>query len=308
MAGFYWFRRPRGSTGAPKQPSSEQGGQPGGRRFFFFGGRRYLADAPYILPKDALEVHRLDFQHYMLRYALRGNYAAPIGQPTSILDVGCGTGRWPAEMAAAFPAANVVGLDLEQPLPEAGAGSEHLPENYAFVHGDVLQGLPFPNGDFDFVHQRLLMGAIPAPRWGDVARELARVTRPGGWVEMVEAAPAAGGGRALATLNGWMLQATSRRGVDVAIASKLTGLLQYAGLQGIQSRQLDLPMGQGHGRLGAMAETQYFSLFQGLRGPIVGAGIVSAEAFDQTMAAARDEIRYTPAISPYVVAYGRRPA
>jgi hypothetical protein len=44
-------------------------------------GRRYLADAPYMLPSDDAEINRLDFQHYLLRYALRGNYLAPIGRP-----------------------------------------------------------------------------------------------------------------------------------------------------------------------------------------------------------------------------------
>jgi len=38
--------------------------------------RRRLRDAPYVLPSDDKEINRLDFQHYMLRYALRGNFAA----------------------------------------------------------------------------------------------------------------------------------------------------------------------------------------------------------------------------------------
>src|SRR5262245_65514 len=81
-------------------------------------GRLFLRDLPYVLPKDMGEVNRLDFQHYMMRLALHGNYAAPIGTPDSILDVGSGTGRWAIEMATLFPRANVVGIDVAAPQPD----------------------------------------------------------------------------------------------------------------------------------------------------------------------------------------------
>lgn len=51
---------------------------------------------PYALPNNIQEVNRLDFQHYMLRYALENNFLAPITSqqaPGTILDIGCGTGR-----------------------------------------------------------------------------------------------------------------------------------------------------------------------------------------------------------------------
>jgi methylase of polypeptide subunit release factors len=106
-----WFRR--------RTPVVTVAAPPVRRRSFF--GRRYLADAPYLLPADDREINRLDFQHYMLRYALRGNYLAPVAHPQSILDVGCGTGRWALEMAREFPHANVVALDITPPPPEAAA-------------------------------------------------------------------------------------------------------------------------------------------------------------------------------------------
>src|SRR5260221_6078075 len=79
------------------------------------GGRRRAAGVRYMFPADTQEINRLDFQHYLLRHAFRGNYAAPIGLPESILDVGTGTGRWAREMAAQFPSANVVGFDIVPP-------------------------------------------------------------------------------------------------------------------------------------------------------------------------------------------------
>jgi hypothetical protein len=56
-------------------------------------GRKRVLGLPYPNPADMAETNRLDFQHFMLRYAFQGLYAAPISQPTSMLDVGTGTGR-----------------------------------------------------------------------------------------------------------------------------------------------------------------------------------------------------------------------
>src|SRR6266851_787213 len=66
--------------------------------------RAYLPDAPYLLPKDALEDQRLNYQHHVLYKTISNHYLAPITQATAttILDVGTGTGIWPAEMSALF--------------------------------------------------------------------------------------------------------------------------------------------------------------------------------------------------------------
>ncbi len=140
------------------------------------------SSAPYLLPKDDPEAQRLNFQHHLLKSLLAGNYAAPINNLHSVLDVGCGTGRWVTEMAQEFPATQVVGLDIQHPILHI-----QQPANTLFLLGDILKGLPFANQSFDFVHQRLLVAAIPAANWRSVILELMRVTRSGGWIELVEA-------------------------------------------------------------------------------------------------------------------------
>ena len=79
------------------------------------GGREFAHGVPYLFPSDLGEAQRLDFQHYMLRYTLKGNYAAPLKAPRDILDIGCGTGRWAMEMAQQFPGASVTGVDIAPP-------------------------------------------------------------------------------------------------------------------------------------------------------------------------------------------------
>src|SRR6266851_3835419 len=70
-------------------------------------GRRHVTGIPYALPKDLQEISRLDFQHYIYRNVLRGNFLVPLTDPTAILDVAAGTGIWGKEMAQQFPQARV---------------------------------------------------------------------------------------------------------------------------------------------------------------------------------------------------------
>ncbi|HEU0028187.1 MAG TPA: class I SAM-dependent methyltransferase [Ktedonobacterales bacterium] len=283
MSWFGFWRR-QAKTAAEPRPASGL--------FHFVGGRRHVAGVPYALPKDDAEINRLDFQHYMLRYALRGNYLAPLDKPRDILDVGSGSGRWTQEMALTFPDANVFGLDLAPPPAEAatdgrGVARDTRPPNYVFVAGNVLEGLPFADASFDFTHQRLLFAAIPrprCPRWPQVVSELARVTRPGGWVELVEGSVGAGAASpAERMFTQWALAVTARREIDLQIGPHLPTFLREAGLANVTTREVQIPIGKHGGRLGRMMQTDVLAVIQGLRGPTLATGITDAATFDATI-------------------------
>jgi ubiquinone/menaquinone biosynthesis C-methylase UbiE len=143
--------------------------------------RTYLPDAPYLLPKDAQEDQRLNFQHHVLYRTISNHYLAPIASTTArILDVGTGTGIWLADMATLFPHAHLLGVDVS-----LGSLPHPLPPQCLFCQANILQGLPFPDEQFEYIHQRLLVAAIPSTRWPEAVRELVRVTRSGGWIELV---------------------------------------------------------------------------------------------------------------------------
>jgi ubiquinone/menaquinone biosynthesis C-methylase UbiE len=273
------------------------------------GGRRFLRGVPYVLPKDMGEVNRLDFQHYMMRYALRGNYAAPIGStPHSMLDVGCGTGRWAQEMAQLFPHSAVIGVDVTPPAPQGErAAPDRQPDNYTFVPGNVLERLPFDDGSFDFTHQRYMIGAIPLDAWPRAIAELARVTRPGGWVEVVEADTSKGGGLALQQADAWVAAVLARRNLDIHLARQLGSWLEQAGLRDVTVRQVDLPLGPYGGRVGALVETDYFAAIDAMRAPVVALGLAPEDTYLATVRAARDEVRRGRCLFPIHVVYGRRP-
>lgn len=283
------------------------------RRFAWLGGRRRLAAVPYLLPTDEREINRLDFQHYLLRYALQGNYAAPLttmprGYPASILDVGCGTGRWSLEMAAQFPHANMVGVDLSPMLDEA-VSVERRPPNFTFVQANVLEGLPFADASFAYVYQRLLFLAIPALLWPRVVQELVRVTQPGGWVELVEGGVTEGGGRAMAVLAEWAANMSAQRGIDLQQGARIGTFLREAGLQNVVVRRVDVPIGRSARaarHIGQMMATNYLAGLAGLGPAIIGHGMATAEEFDAAVVAMRAELVRSRCIQSFYVAYGQR--
>src|SRR5579883_2482729 len=88
---------------------------------------------------------------------------------------------WAVEMSNLFPQTHVIGVDVVlSSLPRP------LPSTCLFAQANILQGLPFPDAQFTFTHQRLLVAAIPALQWPKAVYELVRVTKPGGWIEMLE--------------------------------------------------------------------------------------------------------------------------
>ena len=99
-----------------------------------------------------------------------------------VLDLGCGDGT--TAIPEAKLGADVLGVDIASNLVEAGntrAKKEGL-NNCTFQEGDAtdLQGLK--DHSFDLVVS--IFGAMFAPKPFDVAKEMVRVTRPGGRIVM----------------------------------------------------------------------------------------------------------------------------
>ncbi len=99
-----------------------------------------------------------------------------------VLDLGCGDGT--TAIPAARSDAQVLGVDIATPLVAAGnrrARAEGL-ANLSFQEGDAAQLEGLADQSFDLVVS--IFGAMFAPRPLDVAREMVRVTRPGGRIVM----------------------------------------------------------------------------------------------------------------------------
>lgn len=99
-----------------------------------------------------------------------------------ILDLGCGDGT--TAIPKAMLGAHVLGVDIARNLVAAGnrRAKQLGLKNCRFVEGDASDLSPIRDNAFDLTVS--VFGAMFAPRPFDVAREMVRVTKPGGKIVM----------------------------------------------------------------------------------------------------------------------------
>ena len=103
--------------------------------------------------------------------------AAQVPRPSSILDVGCGTGKLLRASATRFPGARLEGVDA---APQMVRTAIHLlpPGSSIHVQEATAEALPFADGQFD-----LVFSTMTFHHWADQNKgvsEVARVLSPSG--------------------------------------------------------------------------------------------------------------------------------
>ena len=96
--------------------------------------------------------------------------------PSTVLDLGCGTGYFCADLQQRYPAARYIGLDLAQGMVEYARGRSPNAGNW--VVGDA-EALPLATDSVDLVFSSLAVQWCYRPQ--HLFAELARVLRPGGY-------------------------------------------------------------------------------------------------------------------------------
>ncbi|KAL1917315.1 uncharacterized protein VTP21DRAFT_4971 [Calcarisporiella thermophila] len=237
--------------------------------YVWLKGRRFhnSKNARYILPNDAEELRRLVFQHYLIKMAFEGIYYPPVKETLMnggrVLDVGCGPGSWVMEMAQEFPKAEIVGLDLCPTFPDS---DEFEHKNVKFILCNVLDGVPFPDAHFDFVHQRMFLFGYTEQQWREVMQELVRITKPGGWIQLLEQGMRS---HRMGPENKSFYRKTSHairaRGMEPLIAENLSEVLAEAGLTNIMSTFASVPVGSWGGELGTLWQENFIALNKSCR-------------------------------------------
>ncbi|MBO0686600.1 MAG: methyltransferase domain-containing protein, partial [Candidatus Dormibacteraeota bacterium] len=232
------------------------------------------------------------------------DYLAPIRTPTRVLDVGTGSGQWGFDLCRAFPDSQVVGLDLV-------TRKRPRPPRYRFVRADLLQGLPFPDGHFDFVHQRLLVLGLPVAAWPAVVSDLVRVTRPGGWVELGEIPfEIEDAGPATERVFELTRRIAAGSGLDPGrvVFDSLDGYLRQAGLVEVERREVAVPLGRWGGDAGSIMEIDLRGGFTRLCEGMQRRGLLTAELAREMVEAAAAEAAGRRMSIPFAFAFGRKAA
>jgi ubiquinone/menaquinone biosynthesis C-methylase UbiE len=195
----------------------------------------------YVLGASTVERQRLLTQCDFFRPAARRMLdEIGVGRDWWTIDVGCGPlGILDLLAERTGPGAEVIGLERDPDMLEFGRElmAERQLDSVTMIQGDARHtGLP--PSSFELVHARLLLVNMPEP--DGVVAELARITRPGGWVASEEVDwvswvcdPIHPAWTRLIDINADIWR---KRGMDVNVGRRLPRLLYDAGLTDIQCR------------------------------------------------------------------------
>jgi SAM-dependent methyltransferase len=105
-----------------------------------------------------------------------------------VLDLACGPGGWPLELAYTYSDMEVVGVDIcERMIAYAKAQAQvQQRTNVSFRVMDILKPLDFPDHLFDMVNARVISTLMPREKWPVLFRECLRILRPGGILRLTE--------------------------------------------------------------------------------------------------------------------------
>ncbi|KAI8355098.1 S-adenosyl-L-methionine-dependent methyltransferase [Choanephora cucurbitarum] len=204
-----------------------------------------VTNSAYWFPNDNEEMDRLVGQHFAVKSLFEGNIRESIlkgldmeNKPAMVLDVGCGPGTWIMDVATRYPQSEFIGIDLCDVFP-----NRIRPPNVTFQVGNVLESLPFPDNTFDFVNMRLFVIAFKTHEWPQALKEVYRVLKPGGYVQMIECGMLERGSEYVKFIGGIFKEFIENRGQEPYIASKLPSLLESEQFRVVDSITKDAHIG-----------------------------------------------------------------
>lgn len=197
----------------------------------------YVVDA-----EAALEMARLLQQDQLMTEHLGGLFPerSDMTGIERILDLACGPGGWALQCAHTYPEITVVGIDKSHRVIAYA-------QTQAFVHGttnthfqlmDILTPLDFPDGSFDLINARLILGFMTPTAWPKLLQECRRLLRPGGILRLTEAEYGLANGRTFERVSALFTtalykagQSFSPDGRHIGITPMLGRLLRQGGYQ-----------------------------------------------------------------------------
>lgn len=194
------------------------------------------------------EVERLEIQDKLLT-TLMGGVLPEQSDPASlrrVLDVGCGTGGWLIETARTYPTIKwLVGVDISDRMlsyAQTQAAGQDLAGRVEFQTTDALRALPFSEGFFDLVNQRLGFSWLRTWEWRKILLEYYRVCKPAGIIRITEPnVVIESNSPALTRLHTIILETFRNSGSlwtdsNDGITDQLVPLLTQHGIRDVQSR------------------------------------------------------------------------
>ena len=227
----------------------------------------------------------------------------------SAIDLGCGP-RGILDLLAELvtPAGRVVGLDADpaHTAMAAGFAAERGLSGVEIITADA-RATGLPTDSFDLVHARTLLITVPDP--AEVAAEMVRLAKPGGWVADADAdvehalcyPPSPAFDRLCDIFN----VAVRHHGADPWIGRRIPELFREAGLEdvNVEARVQMYPPGNSR-------RTVRLDLVRSIRPQVLEMGLASAADLDELDAAVRPHLTDPCTVvmsGPLFLTWGRKP-
>ncbi|KAI8062963.1 hypothetical protein BDF21DRAFT_347292 [Thamnidium elegans] len=132
-------------------------------------------------------------------------------------------------MATEYPSAQFTGIDQVALFPH-----DIRPANVLFQKRDVLLGLDFEDNTFDFVQMRLFSLAFTRTQWAESLKEIYRVTKPGGYIQLLELQITDPGDEVVQTFVEKVCSLMENNDQDPEVCKKLSAIVSEAGYKPIE--------------------------------------------------------------------------
>ncbi len=231
------------------------------------------------------------------------------GGPRAILDIACGTGIWGIEMAREFPRAEVIGFDFDHTTFDTSTqkrGLVGMPPNFRFLVHDALQGFPFEEGRFDFTHLRFVGSFVSRQRWPWLLAEMARVTRPGGYLEVVELEDLRSLSPAFNRFKEPGKRLLELRDLHQFPAPYVAEYMEQAGVQQIQVKRVTLGTGRQRQRQQRLLVADTLAIWTNLQPIMVRVGLIADQDYTRLLAYLKEELPQVGVEMPILFTFGVR--
>ncbi|CAG8736432.1 8163_t:CDS:2, partial [Ambispora leptoticha] len=235
----------------------------------------------YFLANDDEEAYRLSRYHEALKDIWGGPFNSPVEeklrQGARVIDIGCGTGIWILDMAQQYPNSKFVGIDISPIQP-----TENLPPNVKFIQYNVLDGLPYEDSSFDFVHEQFMVAAFTESQWEEkVIPEMIRIARPDGWVESLEADLITSGGSTTKRVQKFIHNFMISKGMNPIVGKEIPRIFESTNaFSEIKTQQKTINLGKKYGESSEESLKFYIRGLNSVRGFIVTSMNIMPEHYD----------------------------
>lgn len=289
------------------EPTSSSAGQPTTAA----GSGNALAEAALLLNLD-----------HVLTEGMGGLFperalARRLPELQTVLDLACGAGYWPLEVARAYPELQVVGVDHRPAMVERARDQARIRglSNVRFEVMATQDGLDFPDESFDFVNARLLLTRLAPVERPRVVSECLRITRPRGVLRLTEGEWGCSNSPAFEEYGGLCLRAfqlsgrwSAPAGVVLGMTQLLRPLLQAGGYNRVRQRPWILDYSTGMPAHETMCDV--LSVTLSLVQPfLLDTRVATPEAVDALYQQVLTEMRRNDfcCIGFFLTAYGEKP-